>query len=426
MDPQHHDRVGPRRDRIIKVVGCSALPGLHADGQERGGCNEGDAGTEHREKIDVGARDPRVENVADDNHVRSIESRARVRGPSPGRVVAPERHRVEQCLGGMLVGAVSRVENGKVHPAGVRESVGGSRRGVAYHNSVRSHCLQGQGGVLERFPLGDRGTSGLEVDDVGAQTLGGGLEGDARARRILEKEVDDGLTLKCGELLDAPVLCGGHLLRRVEDQNRLLARQVADRNEMAQAHRLSAFPEKDAVAPVRFVKQDGDGLLARRRQVLADVVGPDRQFPVPAIHQDRQLDRRRSADPGQRIEGGLDGAPRVEHIVDENNGLSVDPSGRYQRFLRRTKRLAGEVVSEQRGVDDRQIRVGARHLANPVNEATSKRRSSSRNARDDEALAASVAFDDLVCNTRQGARDVADSQYFFAALSAIGMQCCHC
>ena len=143
---------------------------------------------------------------------------------------------------------------------------------------------------------------------------------------------------------------------------------------------------------------------------------------MPAIHQDRQLNCRRSSDSGQRIEGGLDGAPRVEHIVDENNGLSVDPSGRYQCFLRRTKRLAGEVVSEQRGVDDRQIRVGARHLANPVDETTSKRRSSSRNARNHEAFGASVTFDDLVGDTRQGARDVADSQYFFAALSAISVQ----
>ena len=113
---------------------------------------------------------------------------------------------------------------------------------MAHDDGVRAHRLERQCRVLEGLALGHGRASRLEVDDVGAQALGGRLEGDAGTRRILEEEVDDGLPLKRRKLLDAVALCGGHLLRRVEDQDRLLAGHVADRNKMAQAHRLQALP----------------------------------------------------------------------------------------------------------------------------------------------------------------------------------------
>ena len=132
--------------------------------------------------------------------------------------------------------------------------------------------------------------------------LGGGLKRDAGSRRILKEEVDDSLALKRRKLLHAVALSGGHLLRCVEDQNRLLARQVTDRNEMAQAHRLQAFPEKDAIAPVCFVEQNGDDFVAGGRQVLADVVRANRKLAVATVDEDCELNGRRATDTSKSIE----------------------------------------------------------------------------------------------------------------------------
>jgi hypothetical protein len=48
------------------------------------------------------------------------------------------------------------------------------------------------------------------------------------------------------------------------------------------------------VLPVGLHQVDQHPILAGRRHVLADVVGPDRQLPVPAVDQDREPDRRRT------------------------------------------------------------------------------------------------------------------------------------
>ena len=49
----------------------------------------------------------------------------------------------------MLVGTVTRVEDRQIHPAGVRETVCGARRGVAHDHRVRAHGLQRECGVLQ-------------------------------------------------------------------------------------------------------------------------------------------------------------------------------------------------------------------------------------------------------------------------------------
>src|SRR2546430_8671717 len=47
-----------------------------------------------------------------------------------------------------------------------------------------------------------------------------------------------------------------------------------------------------------------DALLPRGRQVLADVVGPDRQLAVAAVDENRELDARRAAVVEQGLEIG--------------------------------------------------------------------------------------------------------------------------
>ena len=71
-----------------------------------------------------------MEDVADDDDVCAVEA-----GAGGGRSIVAERRRVvttqghcvKECLRRMLVGAVACVEDRQVHPAGVRETVCGTR-----------------------------------------------------------------------------------------------------------------------------------------------------------------------------------------------------------------------------------------------------------------------------------------------------------
>ena len=82
--------------------------------------------------------------------------------------------------------------------------------------------------------------------------------------------------------------------------------------------------EDDAVDLVDLEELHLDALAACGRQVLADVVGPDRQLAVAAVGEDRELDARRAAVLEQRVDRGADRAARVEDVVDEDHGPALE------------------------------------------------------------------------------------------------------
>ena len=59
-------------------------------------------------------------------------------------------------------------------------------------------------------------------------------------------------------------------------------------------------------------------------QVLADVVGSDRQLAVSPVDQHGQPDDARSADVAEGIQGRTDRPARVEHVVDQHDDRVVD------------------------------------------------------------------------------------------------------
>ena len=73
------------------------------------------------------------------------------------------------------------------------------------------------------------------------------------------------------------------------------------------------LPEVDAV--VVHV----DHLVAPGGQVLADVVGPDRQLAVAPVDHHRQLHGPRPAVVVERVERGPDRAAGEQHVVDQHH-----------------------------------------------------------------------------------------------------------
>src|SRR4029077_1976725 len=70
--------------------------------------------------------------------------------------------------------------------------------------------------------------------------------------------------------------------------------------------------------------EDLDALRVRGGDVLADVIGPDRQLAVSSVDEHGQLDRPRAPEVHQRIHRGPRRPPVVDDVVDEHDHLAVD------------------------------------------------------------------------------------------------------
>jgi hypothetical protein len=135
-------------------------------------------------------------------------------------VVADGVH-VEQALRRMGVSSVAGIDHMHVVSPEAAQVVGDQVRRAAGRvpddEHVGVHGDQIVDRVEQGLALGGRGAGDVEVDDVRGQALGGDLEGGARARRVLEKDVEDALAAQQGHLLDVAI---GHLekaRRGVED-----------------------------------------------------------------------------------------------------------------------------------------------------------------------------------------------------------------
>ncbi len=71
-----------------------------------------------------------------------------------------------------------------------------------------------------------------------------------------------------------------------------------------------------------------DPLALGGRKILADVVCANRQLTVTAINQDRETNCSRPAMVGECVECRANGSARVKNIIDEDDGLAIDPTRR--------------------------------------------------------------------------------------------------
>ena len=111
--------------------------------------------------------------------------------------------------------------------------------------------------------------------------------------------------------------------------------EIVDRQEVLHADHLRPLaplvavprrraPQLDAVvAAVDLREAHADVLAAAGGQVLADEVGADRQLPVAAVDEDRELHRAGTAELGERVHRGAHGAAGEEHVVDEHDHLAA-------------------------------------------------------------------------------------------------------
>ena len=99
---------------------------------------------------------------------------------------------------------------------------------------------------------------------------------------------------------------------------------------------LSRVDEHDAVDSSTSISSTFDPLVAGGGQVLADVVGPDRQLAVAAVDEHCELHPLRPAVVEQGLDRRPDRAARVEDVVHDHDRLAlereVEPGGLHDRL----------------------------------------------------------------------------------------------
>ena len=81
---------------------------------------------------------------------------------------------VKQGLGGMLVHAVARVDDGSLHMFG--QKVRGTRRGMAKHDDIGIHGFKILGRIQQGFTFNYTAGGGRNVEGVGTQAFGSNLK----------------------------------------------------------------------------------------------------------------------------------------------------------------------------------------------------------------------------------------------------------
>ena len=191
------------------------------DGQQRGGRDQAHARAERVEQDDVGARDPRMQDVAADRDDQ----------PFDAALVAADGERVEQRLRRMLMRAVAGIDDRAVDF--LRQKLDRAGRVMPHHQDIRMHGVERHRGVDQRLALFHGGGIDRHVHHVGAEPLAGELERRLRAGGGFEEEIDLGPAAQRGALLlDLPVE-GDEFLGEVEEADNLVIRKPFDSQQVA-------------------------------------------------------------------------------------------------------------------------------------------------------------------------------------------------
>ena len=164
----------------------------------------------------------------------------------------------------------------------------------------------------------------------------------------------------------------------------------------------------DLVDAVELVEVDVDPLGAGGRQVLADVVGAERQLAVAAVGQDGELHARRPAVVEQRLDRRAHGAPGEEHVVDDDHGrpghVEVQVRGVDGR---RVGGPAAQVVAVEADVEVAQRDVGLEQVGEQVAQPRGEQRAPAVDAHDRQRRRGiGVLLDDLVRDADERAAHV--------------------
>ena len=226
--------------------------------------------------------------------------------------------------------------------------------------------------------------------------------------RVLDfvEEVQDAPAAQRGHLLDLALGDLGERLRAVQDALDRAPVEVLDRQQVPHdANASSRLGDRDLVGAVDLADADVDALVARGRQVLADVVGADRQLAVAAVGQHGELHARGAPVVEQRLDRRAHRAAGVEHVVDEHDRVVLEPEAQVRRVDRGVDRPGGHVVAVERDVDVAERDLLVQQVADEPVQAGGEVRAAAVDAHEGDG-AAVVLLDHLVRDAHERTADV--------------------
>ena len=100
-----------------------------------------------------------------------------------------------------------------------------------------------------------------------------------------------------------------------------------------------------------ILEPHADAFVRRGRQILADVIGADRQLAMAAIDQHRELNPRRSAEGADRVHRRAAGAAGKENVVDDDDGPPSSGSGSCEARTIGSSARVPDIVAMHRDID---------------------------------------------------------------------------
>ena len=152
----------------------------------------------------------------------------------------PNGEHVQQPLGRVGVAAVTGIDDVDVGRNVLRDQIRCAGFTVAHHENVGSHSAQIGDGVEQGFAFRGGGACNVEVDDVGAQALGGDLKGGAGAGGVFKKQVENAFAAQERDFFDLAVIDRDEVGRGVENVRQGRFGQAFNRQQVDQ---LAVFVE---------------------------------------------------------------------------------------------------------------------------------------------------------------------------------------
>src|SRR5262249_28991499 len=153
------------------------------------------------------------------------------------------------------------------------------------------------------------------------------------------------------------------------------------------------------VGPVDLGEHHAYRLGSRGRDVLADVVGADRQLPVAPVDEDRELDRTRPAEVADRVQRRPHRTAGEQHVVHEDHQPVVEAAGRNLGAADRAGAPQPQVVAVERDVEHTGRDVDVLEGGYSGGETAGQRMATGRDAEQDGVPGATGFFQDLVRDT---------------------------
>ena len=117
---------------------------------------------------------------------------------------------------------------------------------------------------------------------------------------------------------------------------------------------------------------------------------------MSAVDEHGQPDRLRPAEVDERVHGGADRPPGVQHVVDEDDRPPVDPGRQLRALDNRLLSDEREVVAVERDVERPDRHLGALVLEDRGSDPSCQRHATALDADEQQPVGARLLLDDLV------------------------------